>query len=149
MVSLRARPGFLGKVKVAILSPYRRQVLKISGELRDFYHDTTLTWLAAGRPGEFPASTVDSFQGNQADVVIVSLVRSNDAPAGEGLGFLREASRMNVLFSRAERLLVLVGNGNFSNFRSNTHREIEISHWDIGDWRLNTLRPAYQQVQLA
>jgi superfamily I DNA and/or RNA helicase len=45
--------------------------------------------------------------------VIVSLVRNNDFSPGSGLGFLQESSRMNVLFSRAERLLVLVGSWDF------------------------------------
>jgi KaiC/GvpD/RAD55 family RecA-like ATPase len=134
MLSLHARADFSGKLRVAVLSPYRRQVLKISGELRDFYGDSTLTWLAARRIGEFPASTVDSFQGNQADVVIVSLVRSNDAPAGEGLGFLREASRMNVLFSRAERLLVLVGNWEFFKFQ--VQHASRDKNQPLGHWRL-------------
>jgi hypothetical protein len=53
---------------------------------------------------------VDSFQGNQADIIIVSLVRNNDRLA---LGFLEEPSRLNVLLSRAERLLVLVGSWDF------------------------------------
>jgi superfamily I DNA and/or RNA helicase len=134
MLSLHARADFSGKIRVAVLSPYRRQVLKISGELRDFYGDSTFTWLAARRIGEFPASTVDSFQGNQADVVIVSLVRSNDAPAGEGLGFLREASRMNVLFSRAERLLVLVGNWEFFKFQ--VQHASRDKNQPLGHWRL-------------
>lgn len=59
------------------------------------------------------AHTVDSFQGNQAAVVVVSLVRNNRLPPGHGLGFLKEAERINVLLSRPERLLVLVGSWEF------------------------------------
>jgi len=59
------------------------------------------------------AHTVDSFQGNQADVIAVSLVRNNASLPGAGLGFLAEAPRLNVLLSRAERLLVLVGSWEF------------------------------------
>ncbi|MEU2390424.1 AAA domain-containing protein [Streptomyces sp. NPDC007369] len=57
--------------------------------------------------------TVDSFQGNQARVVVVSLVRNNAAESGAGLGFLSNPARMNVLVSRAESLLVLVGSWAF------------------------------------
>ncbi|MFG3398928.1 AAA domain-containing protein [Streptomyces parvus] len=57
--------------------------------------------------------TVDSFQGNQAQVVVVSLVRNNAAEPGEGLGFLANPARLNVLVSRAESLLVLTGSWAF------------------------------------
>lgn len=113
---LRVRPEFTGGQRVAVLSPYRRQVLKLSNSLQDIYANPPV-WLSPLKTGEFPASTVDSFQGNQADVVIVSLVRRNGMASGEGLGFLREAARMNVLFSRAERILVLVGSWDFFKYQ--------------------------------
>ncbi|WP_194911130.1 AAA domain-containing protein [Catenulispora rubra] len=47
--------------------------------------------------------TVDSFQGNQAEIIAVSLVRNNTRLSGDGLGFLVESPRMNVLLSHAER----------------------------------------------
>jgi serine/threonine protein kinase len=50
--------------------------------------------------------TIDSFQGQEAEVVIYSVTRAN--PRGR-LGFLRERPRMNVALSRARRLLVIVG----------------------------------------
>jgi hypothetical protein len=52
-------------------------------------------------------------------VIAISLVRNNTATSGDGLGFLLEPQRMNVLFSRAERLLILVGSWEF--FRSQVH----------------------------
>jgi superfamily I DNA and/or RNA helicase len=134
MLSLGATTDFSGKLRVAVLSPYRRQVLKLSVALRKFYEADSLPWLAPLRTGEFPASTVDSFQGNQADVVIVSLVRRNRATAGDGLGFLREAPRMNVLFSRAERLLVLVGSWEFFKFQvqhASRDRNQPLGHWRL------------------
>lgn len=59
------------------------------------------------------AHTVDSFQGNQADIVCASLVRNNDRPPGEGLGFMKDRPRLNVLLSRAKRVLVLIGSWEF------------------------------------
>jgi hypothetical protein len=59
------------------------------------------------------AYTVDSFQGNQADIVVVSLVRNNESTAGKGLGFLSDPARINVLLSRAQRLLALIGSWKF------------------------------------
>ena len=64
--------------------------------------------------------TVDSFQGNQADVVAVSLVRNNTEGPGRGMGFLDESSRINVLLSRAERLLVLLGSWDFFRYQIST-----------------------------
>lgn len=51
-------------------------------------------------------ASVDSFEGREADVVILSLVRSNEAAR---IGFLADAKRINVAVSRAQRLLVVVG----------------------------------------
>eukprot|EP00038_Savillea_parva_P000434 m.96121 g.96121 ORF g.96121 m.96121 type:complete len:1085 (+) comp10146_c1_seq1:214-3468(+) len=51
--------------------------------------------------------TVDSFQGSEADVVIVSFVRSN--PRG-AVGFVADAQRLNVALTRARHHLIMVGN---------------------------------------
>ncbi|WIW69851.1 AAA domain-containing protein [Anaerosinus gibii] len=52
-------------------------------------------------------NTVDAFQGRETDIVFYSVVRSNE----EGnLGFLKDARRLNVAFSRARELLIVVGN---------------------------------------
>ncbi|EGP87761.1 uncharacterized protein MYCGRDRAFT_42010 [Zymoseptoria tritici IPO323] len=52
-------------------------------------------------------STVDNYQGNEADIVIVSLTRSN--PDGD-IGFLISPERLNVLLSRARKALIIIGN---------------------------------------
>ncbi|WP_311976961.1 C-terminal helicase domain-containing protein [Bradyrhizobium diversitatis] len=52
--------------------------------------------------------TVDSFQGGEADVVIVSLVRNNGHSGMGALGFVRRRRRMNVLLSRAKWKLIIV-----------------------------------------
>jgi len=57
--------------------------------------------------------TVDSFQGSEADLVIVSLVRNNPRAGGAALGFLRDRRRINVALSRAKWQLVLVGSLDF------------------------------------
>jgi hypothetical protein len=80
------------------------------------------------------AHTVDSFQGNQADVIAVSLVRNNTLPIGEGLGFLDEAPRINVLLSRAERLLVLVGSWEFFEYQLRAVA-IDDPHLPLWHWK--------------
>jgi superfamily I DNA and/or RNA helicase len=51
-------------------------------------------------------STIDSFQGQEADVIILSLVRSN--PDGN-IGFLKDYRRMNVAMTRAKEKLIVIG----------------------------------------
>ncbi|MGV9292788.1 AAA domain-containing protein [Amycolatopsis sp. NPDC003676] len=111
---------------VAVLSPYAQQVGYLKEKLdtdvlRQALSESGLRFAKdprggprTGRDGFF---TVDSFQGNQAEIIVVSLVRNNAKPSGSGLGFLDEARRLNVLFSRAERLLVLAGSWDFFRFQ--------------------------------
>ncbi|MGW3075120.1 AAA domain-containing protein [Kitasatospora sp. NPDC001132] len=104
--------------KLAVLAPYSRQVSLLSQQLRGTPLPAGLQ-VQLGLKAEaidgnrFPTHTVDSFQGNQADVVAISLVRNNEEEIGRGLGFLDDPGRMNVLLSRAERLLILVGSWDF------------------------------------
>ena len=68
---------------------------------------------ATARRGLGYVCTTDSFQGSEADLVIVSLVRNNTRTGRSGLGFLSDPRRMNVLLSRAKSRLVLVGSRGF------------------------------------
>ncbi|RYY34462.1 MAG: DUF2075 domain-containing protein, partial [Sphingobacteriaceae bacterium] len=78
-------------VSIAVISPYREQV-------------TLLRNLLAGTSVE--VNTVDGFQGQERDVVYISLTRSN---AEGSIGFLSDYRRMNVAITRARAKLVLVG----------------------------------------
>ncbi len=81
---------------LAILSPYWGQVRALSENVTSVDRDVV--------------RTVDSVQGREADVVIVSLARNNShSDPRSALGFLEEPERVNVMFSRARRLLVIVG----------------------------------------
>ncbi|MFG1314608.1 DEAD/DEAH box helicase [Xanthobacter autotrophicus] len=110
---LRAKPG--ERPTLAILAPYRAQVEKLRARL-NAARKTSLSHLAAFasvRSDGALVGTVDSFQGNEADVVVLSLVRNN-ARAGRGaLGFLQDRRRMNVALSRAKTQLVIVGSLEF------------------------------------
>ena len=70
--------------------------------------------------------TVDRFQGQEKDIIIVSLVRNNKE---HNVGFAKKPNRVNVAFSRAKKLLIIVGNvDNFTFGRdeksSKMYREI-------------------------
>ncbi|BGP09805.1 hypothetical protein JCM10049v2_005679 [Rhodotorula toruloides] len=78
---------------ISIISPYNSQVLLLASIIHPQYP-------------EIEIGSVDSNQGRENDVVIVSLVRSN--AEGE-VGFLRELRRLNVSMTRPRRHLVVVG----------------------------------------
>ncbi len=92
-----------GGGSIVVLSPYLAQVIALKHALGRYSN------LPNFNP-EFDVHTVDSFQGRQADVVVVSMVRNNDAEQSlQALGFLTADERMNVLLSRASHQLVVVG----------------------------------------
>ncbi len=96
---------------LAILSPYKAQVDKLHERVavartRELQH---LDQFASVRSNGAFVGTVDSFQGSEADVVILSLVRNNPRTGGGALGFLRDRRRMNVALSRAKSQLIIVG----------------------------------------
>lgn len=111
---LRAPQGG-DKPTLAVLSPYAAQVRKIEERLAS-ERDRSLRHLdgfAPARDGLGLVGTVDSFQGSEADVVVVSLVRNNPRVGLGAVGFLRERRRLNVMLSRAKHKLVLVGSLSF------------------------------------
>jgi hypothetical protein len=104
------------KPTLAVLSPYASQVALLEQRLGAAFKKE-LAHIRAGfagvREGMGYVGTVDSFQGSEADVVVVSLVRNNARVGVGALGFLRERRRMNVMISRAKHKLVLVGSLSF------------------------------------
>ncbi|MFT4973956.1 MAG: ATP-dependent RNA/DNA helicase IGHMBP2 [Saprospiraceae bacterium] len=82
---------------IAIISPYREQVIYMKRAIKE---DPKLVGLP------ITVNTIDGFQGQEREIVYISLVRSNSS--GE-IGFLKDARRMNVAMTRARKLLVMVG----------------------------------------
>ncbi|MGL1888716.1 MAG: AAA domain-containing protein [Reichenbachiella sp.] len=84
---------------IGIISPYKAQTILLQEKLTELNWDVAIT-------NKIAINTVDSFQGQERDVVYISLVRSND----EGqIGFLGDTRRMNVALTRARKKLVVVG----------------------------------------
>ena len=87
------------RIDVGVISPYRAQVqyLRRLIQKRDFFKPYRRL---------ITVNTVDGFQGQERDVILISLVRSND----EGqIGFLRDLRRMNVAITRARMKLIILG----------------------------------------
>ncbi|PUA17644.1 AAA domain-containing protein [Glaciimonas sp. PCH181] len=112
---LAASPGVKKPPSLAILSPYSRQVSKLNGitEAGSQLPAALRQFTRAAKQKTF-CSTVDSFQGSEADCVVISLVRNNNlGNVSSGLGFLADPRRMNVLLSRARWKLIIVGSLSF------------------------------------
>lgn len=87
------------RIDVGIISPYRAQVQYLRRLLmkKEFFKPFRR---------QISINTVDGFQGQERDVIILSLVRSND----EGqIGFLRDLRRMNVAITRARMKVIILG----------------------------------------
>lgn len=88
-----------GKFSVGIISPYQAQVK----HLKELLHDhPDLVDLAPWTT----INSIDGFQGQERDVIYISLVRSNDKGK---IGFLEDTRRMNVALTRARKKLVVIG----------------------------------------
>lgn len=100
---------------LVILTPYSRQVKRLKeAVLNDPEARQALSQFGSvARGGEW-VSTIDAFQGNEADIVIFSLVRNNrGATLRRALGFMGDQRRLNVLLSRARQKLIFVGSMEF------------------------------------
>ncbi len=82
---------------IGIISPYSEQVKYLRNVIEDdeFFH-----------PFDITVNSIDGFQGQESDVIYISLVRSNSA--GE-IGFLADERRLNVAMTRAKKKLVIIG----------------------------------------
>ncbi len=87
------------RIDVGLISPYRAQVqylrylIKRTPFFKPFRHLISV-------------NTVDGFQGQERDVIVISLVRSNE---DGNIGFLRDLRRMNVAMTRARMKLIIIG----------------------------------------
>ena len=89
----------VNQISVGIISPYKEQVQYLTTQIAlDPYFDNYRSQIAI--------KTVDGFQGQERDVIYISLVRSNDL---KEIGFLNDIRRMNVALTRAKKKLVVIG----------------------------------------
>lgn len=113
-----------------VLAPYRKQVKVLSQTIEKGFRRV----LPPSSPGPWPrpipgiVSTIDAAQGEEADIVVVSLTRNNDSAPTGGVGFLSERPRLNVMLSRAKRKLVLVGSWDFFMRRATQEALDQVEH---------------------
>ena len=86
--------------EIGVISPYRRQCQKIRGKL--------------GESSEVMVGTTEEFQGQERKVIILTTVRSNPDYLQQDqvakIGFLKNRKRFNVAITRAQALLIVIGN---------------------------------------
>lgn len=87
------------RLDVGIISPYRAQVQYLRRQIKK------KEWAKPYRQ-LISVNTVDGFQGQERDIILISLVRANDD--GQ-IGFLRDLRRMNVAITRARMKLIILG----------------------------------------
>ena len=88
-------------LQIGVIAPYRAQINYLQDQVE---HMPLLHELRQKR--RLSVGTVDSFQGQERDIIYISMTRSNDK--GE-IGFLSDMRRMNVAMTRARRKLVIIG----------------------------------------
>ncbi len=94
-----ARSDKILSLRVGIIAPYKQQVEFIRNYIleNELFKDSR---------HHFSVRTVDGFQGQERDIICISMTRSNDN--GE-IGFLSDTRRMNVALTRAKRKLLVFG----------------------------------------
>lgn len=94
-------PGKQFKGKVGIISPYKEQIKNLRNEFSRKFGASILA--------EIDFNTVDGFQGQEKEIIIMSCVRASDTGS---VGFLSDIRRMNVALTRARTTLWVLGNKN-------------------------------------
>jgi superfamily I DNA and/or RNA helicase len=84
---------------IAVISPYKQQINLLKEQI-------VSTPELKAYSDKISVNTIDSFQGQERDIVYISMVRSNE---GGDIGFLSDIRRMNVAMTRARKKLVIVG----------------------------------------
>lgn len=118
---------------IAVITPYRRQATLLNEllvndeQIAPFRHHIQI-------------NTIDSFQGQEKDIIYISLTRSNDQQA---IGFLSDVRRMNVAMTRAKKKLIVVGDSatvgkhefydNFIKYVDTMQSYHSVWEWDLGE----------------
>lgn len=133
---LKALEPLPGKeCNIQILSPYTNQLSEIRATVEGLRNTHEMEHMFRAPfdllSGKRLGASVDEFQGSEADIIIVSLVRNNGLPPWRSLGFLKEQNRMNVLLSRAKHKLIIVGSWEFFATRCDADTGLDTEYYYI------------------
>lgn len=96
--------NFRRECSIGIISPYQEQVKLINSVLRE---------KGLRRRLRITVNTIDSFQGQEKDIILLSLVRAHKGSSEQGgsskIGFLSDTRRLNVALTRAKMALYIIG----------------------------------------
>jgi ATP-dependent RNA/DNA helicase IGHMBP2 len=109
---------------IGIISPYKLQVQYIREQLKEKKINSNT----------IQVQTVDGFQGQEKDIIIISLVQSNDK---QEIGFLKDLRRMNVAITRARKKLIVIGDSSTlssSKFYTSFQEYIEMHNGYHSAW---------------
>ncbi|MCP9268901.1 AAA domain-containing protein [Xenorhabdus sp. XENO-1] len=142
------------KMKLVVLSPYSNQVKLISKsieiEKKKNGFKKLLNNFIPPDDNDGYCLTVDSFQGGEADIVIISLVRNNGkSTIKSALGFLSDQRRINVLLSRAKHKLIIIGSYDFLKSWSNRIAKENLEEYDFIPKLTKTLDLSLSESKLA
>ena len=98
------------KLSIGVICTYGDQARRIKEVLRS---EKVRTDAFKTDVEKMIVSTVDDFQGDERDIIILSTVRNPENPAKSNPGFILAYQRINVALSRARRMLIVVGNRNY------------------------------------
>lgn len=107
------------KLSIGIISPYKEQVNWFKENIKELCTNSLSI-------EELRINTIDGFQGQECDVIYISLVRSNSEQI---IGFLNDIRRMNVAITRAKKKLVVVGDS--ATLSVNKFYESFINYCDV------------------
>jgi predicted DNA helicase len=116
---------------IGVISPYKHQVEVLKENLSSYPELKALDTVAV--------NTIDSFQGQERDIVYISMTRSN---AESSIGFLSDIRRMNVAMTRARKKLVVIGDSAtlsqfafYADFISYAQKHNAYqSAWELMEW---------------
>lgn len=95
----------INEKQIGIISAYKSQVKLIKRELKEDVASASLDEMVA---------SLDSFQGQEREIIIYSFTRSSKRKASQSrIGFLNELRRLNVAMSRCKKILIMIGDFNY------------------------------------